>query len=174
MARNPKSDENLKMFDSNQSREEAKKNGSKGGKKSGEMRRMRKDAKKTIQYIMGLNPADSVKVQLEKAEIPKEAQSNMTATWVKCFTDYLRTGDIRLLEALMRYGGFDEAEIRKEAESKARIETMLKSGIPVGGEPERDHSNVLIVLPDDGRGAPGAQQVTQQEANLLIDPPEEQ
>lgn len=171
MARNPKQDANLKPpFDSNQSREEASKNGRKGGLKSGEARRLRKDAKKTIQYIMQLDAAAAVKANLEKAEIPEDAHSNMTATWVKCFTDYLRTGDIRLLEALMRYGGFDEAELRKARESEARVEAMNKSGIPVGAEPESgNRSDVLIVLPDDGRGAPGAKQVTQREADFLIE-----
>lgn len=171
MARNPKQDANLKPYQKGDlTSEEAKRRGSAGGKKSAEMKRLRKDAKKTIQYIMQLDAAASVKANLEKAEIPDDAHSNMTATWVKCFTDYLRTGDIRLLEALMRYGGFDEAELRKARESEARVEAMNKSGIPVGAEPESgNRSDVLIVLPDDGRGAPGAKQVTQREADFLIE-----
>lgn len=44
--------ENLKPFDSNQSREEAKKNGRKGGKKSGEVRRQKKTMREMLDYLL--------------------------------------------------------------------------------------------------------------------------
>lgn len=44
--------ENLKPFDSNQSREEAKKNGKKGGIKSGEKRRERKALKEELLLLL--------------------------------------------------------------------------------------------------------------------------
>ena len=175
MARNPKQDANLKPpFDSNQNREEASKNGRKGGKRSGEVRRMRRDAKKTIQFLMELDAVGNVEKNLDAVGIPEGERSNMTATWTKCFTEWLRTGDVRLLEVMMKYGGFDEGELRRERESRARIRAMDKSGIPVQGEIDASSKNeVLIVLPDDGRGAPGAVGITEQDAGeLLADPSE--
>ncbi len=44
--------ENLKPFDSNQSREEAKKNGRKGGIKSGEVRRARKTLREELLLLL--------------------------------------------------------------------------------------------------------------------------
>lgn len=44
--------ENLKPFDSNQSREEAKKNGQIGGIKSGEARRAKKTMKAMLDYLL--------------------------------------------------------------------------------------------------------------------------
>ena len=44
--------ENLRPFDSNQSREEAKKNGRKGGKKSGEVRRQKKTMREMLDYLL--------------------------------------------------------------------------------------------------------------------------
>lgn len=44
--------ENLKPFDSNQSREEARKNGRKGGKKSGEVRRQKKTMREMLDYLL--------------------------------------------------------------------------------------------------------------------------
>ena len=45
-------EENLKPFDSNQSREEARKNGRKGGKKSGEVRRQKKTMREMLDYLL--------------------------------------------------------------------------------------------------------------------------
>ena len=47
-------DQNLIPFTSNQSREEAKKNGSKGGQKSGEVRRQRKAMKEQMEMLLAL------------------------------------------------------------------------------------------------------------------------
>ena len=47
-------EQNLIPFTSNQSREEAKKNGAKGGKKSGEVRRQRKVMKEQMEMLLAL------------------------------------------------------------------------------------------------------------------------
>ena len=47
-------EQNLIPFTSNQSREEAKKNGAKGGKKSGEVRRKRKAMKEQMEMLLSL------------------------------------------------------------------------------------------------------------------------
>lgn len=170
MPRNPKQNANLAPpFTSEQDREKAAENGRKGGVKSGQVRRLRRDAKKAIRFLMEQDAVGNTAVNLEKVGIPEEHQSNMMATWVKRYTEWLRTGDIKLLEILMKYGGFDEAELRKAKESEARIRAMDKSGIPVPGEVEASGRNeVMIVLPDDGRGAPGAVGITEGDADSII------
>ena len=45
-------EDNLKPFDSNQSREQAKINGKKGGIKSGEVRRAKKTMKEMLDYLL--------------------------------------------------------------------------------------------------------------------------
>lgn len=47
-------EQNLIPFTSNQSREEAKKNGAKGGRKSGEVRRKRKAMKEQMEMLLSL------------------------------------------------------------------------------------------------------------------------
>ena len=168
MERNPKQDANLKPIQKGElSSEEAKRRGSAGGKKSGEVRRMYRDAKKTIRYIMELDAIGNTEENLKRVGIPEEIRTNMTATWVKCYTEWLKTGNVKLLEALMKYGGFDESELRKAKESEARIRAMDKSGIPVFGEVNPTRSDVFVVLPDDGRGAPGAITISEDEADHL-------
>ena len=83
---------------------------------------------------MELDAVGNTKENLKRVGIPDEVCTNMTATWVKCYTEWLRTGSIKLMEVLMKYGRFDKAELRKARESDARIRAMDKSGIPVLGE----------------------------------------
>ncbi len=169
MARNPKQDANLRPIQKGElSSEEAKKRGSAGGKKSAEVRRMRRDAKKTILYILELDAVGNTKENLKRVGIPEEACTNMTATWAKCYTEWLRTGDIKFLEVLMKYGGFDEAELRKAKESDARIRAMDRSGIPVLGEADSTKSEVFVVMPDNGRGTSGAITISESEADVLM------
>ena len=68
----------------------------------------------------------------------------------------------------MKYGGFDEAELRKARENDARIRAMDKSGILVLGETDPTKSEVFIILPDDRRGAPGAIAISEDEADAFI------
>lgn len=51
-------EQNLIPFTSNQSREEAEKNGRKGGQKSGEVRRQKKAMKDTMQMLLSLGLPD--------------------------------------------------------------------------------------------------------------------
>ncbi len=77
---------------------------------------MRRDAKKNIQYIMELDAVGSTAEHLKRIGIPEEACSNMTAAWVKCYTEWLRIGNVKLLKILMKYGGFAEADPTKSEE----------------------------------------------------------
>ena len=79
-ARNPKHDANLRPIQKGKlSPEEAKKRCSAGGKKSGEVRRKHGNAKKTIQYILGLDAVGNATENLQCVAIPEEACTNMTA-----------------------------------------------------------------------------------------------
>ena len=51
-------EQNLKPFTSDQSREEAKKNGAKGGKRSGEVRSMNAEMRKRLEQIVKMTLKD--------------------------------------------------------------------------------------------------------------------
>ena len=77
-------EENLKPFTSNQSREQAKINGAKGGKKSGEVRRERKTMKEMLNYLL------SKEITNNKGEKATTLEAMMTATIKKAIQ-----GDVR-------------------------------------------------------------------------------
>ena len=170
MARNPKSNANLKPIQKGElSSEEAKKRGQAGAKKSAEVRRAKRTAKETIELLMSLPAVGNTESNLETLGIPKEERTYMMASVTKAMAEWLRTGDPKYFDILMRHGGFDEAERRKTMESMARIRAMDQSGIPIQGETENiNRSEVFVVLPDDGRGAPGATAISEEDAQNLM------
>ena len=68
--------ENLKPFDSNQNREEAKKNGRKGGKKSGQVRRERANFKNILTTVFEGKPSKPLIEILKQAGIESPDKLN--------------------------------------------------------------------------------------------------
>ena len=120
MGRNPKSDANLKPpFDSNQSREEAAKNGKKGGVASGESRRKNREARAAARYVLNLAAKGQLKANLEELGYDSDAsKANMDALQARLFTMAM-SGNIEAYKTLMKYAGYDPQENRDERESIA-------------------------------------------------------
>ena len=150
-------------------KEEAKRRGHNGGVKSGEVRRNKKNARETMRMMLQLAAKGNVEQNLEALGVEETDRTNFAAMCAKSFTEYMRTGDIRQLETIIKIAGYDTSEIRKDKESEARIRAMDKSGIPIAGEMDASsHNDVLIMLPDDGRGAPGGTSVLESQAEDII------
>lgn len=79
-------EQNLKPFTSEQNREEAKKNGKKGGIKSGEVRRERKKFKETMEMLLKINiKDDKTKNTLKAFGIEDNEMNNQTLLMVGLF-----------------------------------------------------------------------------------------
>lgn len=166
MARNPKQDANLAPpFTSEQSREEASKNGRLGGIKSGEVRRARRDAKAAIQYLLGLEAQGALKNNLEKLGYEEGEMTNMAAVQARMFTSAM-SGDVNAYIQLMRLGGYEPEENRRERESlasdrrrerelEAKIEAIQGNAVASAAMSNEDGNNdVLIYLPENRRDNP--------------------
>lgn len=154
MARNPKQDANLKPpFDSNQSREEASKNGRKGGVKSGEVRRKNREARDAARFVLNLAAKGQLKANLEELGYTKEdVKSNMDALHARLFTMAM-AGDIEAYKTLMKYAGYDPKEIRDERESLAsdhRREVELEAKLNALGQAPEGSSMAVNMGSEDG------------------------
>lgn len=119
MARNPKQDANLKPIQKGElTSEEAKKRGKAGGKKSGEARRAKRDAKAAVRYLLELPPTTSLKNNLKEMGFPANEQTNMAALQARMFTMAM-SGSIEAYNTLMKMAGYEPEENRKERESIA-------------------------------------------------------
>lgn len=93
-------EENLIPFTSNQSREEAKKNGSKGGKKSGEVRRKRKAMKEQMEMLLTLPVKNQEQYNfISNLGIDKKEIDNQMALIVAMYAKALK-GDVQAFNAI--------------------------------------------------------------------------
>lgn len=99
--------------------ETAKERGKKGGEKSGEVRRAKRDARDSVQYFLGRSAKNKdIRDNLLKLGIEDEECTNMMALQGRLFTMAM-SGNLDAYLTLMRMGGYDPEEIRKERESIA-------------------------------------------------------
>ena len=106
-------EQNLIPFTSNQSREEAKKNGSKGGKKSGEVRRQRKAMKEQFEMLLTLpfKPTEQLKF-IKDLGIGEDEIDNQMALVVAMYGKALK-GDVQAFNTI-REVTQDSQTINKE------------------------------------------------------------
>lgn len=106
-------EENLIPFTSNQSREEAKKNGSKGGKKSGEVRRKRKAMKEQMEMLLTLPVKNQEQYNfISNLGIDKKEIDNQMALIVAMYAKALK-GDVQAFNSI-REVTQDDKHINKE------------------------------------------------------------
>ena len=143
-------EQNLKPFTSDQSREEAKKNGAKGGVASGIARKKKRELKSTIEMIMRLGVDDNTKRILEQLGVPEEDQSVQTAIVVAQAMKAMR-GDTKAADYLGKYASADP-RIFLEQERIALERERLAMRADADAQDDNETEDVVIYLPDNGRG----------------------
>ena len=159
MAKGKGKPENL---DPVRTKEEAKRRGANGGKKSGEVRRAKRDAKSAIRYLLDLAPTTTLKNNLKEMGFPINEQTNMAALQARLFAMAMG-GNIEAYNTIMKMAGYEPEENRKERESiasDARREKELEAKVnALGGDldgakmavnlqDEDDNNDVVIYMPE--------------------------
>ena len=162
MAVNPKSKENLKPIKKGElSKEEAKKRGSKGGKKSAEVRRAKKDSKESARYILELAAKGAIRDNLVNLGVEESERTNIVALQARLFAMAIG-GNLEAYKELMKMAGYEPEENRKERESLSadrRRETELQAkcdalgsnaatSVSVSMNDEDSRNDVVIYLPE--------------------------
>lgn len=128
----------------------AKERGRNGGVKSGEVRRAKRDARESVQYFLGqMTKMESVKSNLRELGIEEGEFSNMMALHGKLWTMAMG-GNLEAYLTLMRMGGYEPEEIRKERESLAadrRRELELDAKVAALGR--GDPAELAVNLQDE-------------------------
>ncbi len=128
----------------------AKERGRNGGIKSGEVRRAKKDARESIQYLLGrMTKSESIRSNLKELGVEQSEYSNMIALHGRLFSMAM-SGNLEAYLTLMRMGGYEPEEVRKERESIAadrRRELELDAKVAALGR--GDASNLALNLQDE-------------------------
>lgn len=133
-------------------KKEAKKRGAAGGKKSGETRRKKRDAKQAIQLVLNMAATGNLDKKLEGLGFDEEDRTNMTGITVAMMMQAVN-GNVKAYKVLMDYGGFHPDQKQRDKESEARIRRMDEGAyLPAGGADDDGGDDVVVVLPDNGRG----------------------
>lgn len=141
---------------------EARENGRKGGIKSGESKRNKREARDSIRYLLELSAKKNLEKNLQELGFPTEELTNMNALHARLFTMAM-SGNIEAYLTLMKIGGYDPEENRKERESIAsdiRREKELEakvnalrgdmdgSRMAVNLQDEDSNNDVVIYMPE--------------------------
>lgn len=98
-------EKNLKGFTSNQSREEAVKNGQKGGIRSGEVRRERKAMREQMEMLLKLPPINAqAKQKIKELGIDEKEIDNQMLLMVAIFNKAMK-GDIQAVNVVRELTG---------------------------------------------------------------------
>lgn len=117
--------------------EKARENGRKGGIKSGESKRIKREARDSIRYMLELSAKKNLESNLKELGFPECELTNMNALHARLFAMAM-SGNLDAYLTLMKMGGYDPEENRKERESIAsdiRREKELEAKVnALGGD----------------------------------------
>ena len=129
---------------------EARENGRKGGIKSGESKRNKREARDSIRYLLELSAKKNMETNLKELGFPTEELTNMNALHARLFTMAM-SGNLEAYLTLMKMGGYEPEENRKERESiasDARREKELEAKVnALGGD--MDGAQMAVNLHDE-------------------------
>lgn len=154
---NPKgAPQNLKPV---RTKDEAKKRGANGGKKSGIARRKKRDAKQAISLLLDMAAQGNLDKNLKQLGFEEEDRTNMAALMARMFTKAMG-GDVSAFKALMDYGGFHPDQKLRDKERQEHIEALKRQGAGIlpadedQNDDDEDVEDVHVYLPECERDAP--------------------
>lgn len=137
-------------------KEEAKKRGAAGGKKSGESRRAKRDIRQALEMVLNMGTAGAIDDRLAAEGYKKTDRTNMTAVAVG-LVKKAQAGDVAAARTVMDFLGFvteDQRLAREERQARTeaiKAETARKSedfAPGVDGVEEEDVEDVHIYVPE--------------------------
>lgn len=122
-------DKNLIPFTSEQNREEAKKNGRKGGIASGEARRRKKSMKESFEALFDMQASDKYKNAFKKQGYDVPDNLTMEQTLVLSMMAKAIAGDARMASLVLDVMGEKQSDRlkRKELELKEKMASDTKN-----------------------------------------------
>ena len=150
MARNPKQDANLKPIKKGElTREEAKKRGQAGGKKSGEARRAKRDARSAARFLLELAAKGKIADNLTELGFPVNEQTNLAALQARLYTMAMG-GNLDAYMTLMKMAGYENRKERESVSADRRRETEMEAKVTALGQAPDGIRTSMSLKDEDG------------------------
>lgn len=140
----------------------AKERGAKGGQRSQEVQRVKRDAQSSARFMLDLAAKGILDTNLKELGYEENERTNMAALHARLLTMAM-AGDLQAYIQLMKTAGYDTEELRKDrdlerriSETEARISSITNgdvSGISYAESTndDGDSYDTVIYVPDNGR-----------------------
>ena len=112
-------EQNLKPFTSDQSREEAVKNGSKGGKKSGEVRSVNAAMRKRLEQITKMTLREGKADKIKNLAAAKGANLTVSDAMLIKLVTLAMSGNLKAMDRLFELLGMDNPEPPEPTQSQS-------------------------------------------------------
>ena len=140
-----KRSENLKPFSSDQDRQKAAENGRKGGRKSGEIRRKKRELRAFLSDYLYRPASEDLQKRMAAYGVAERDRVNLMAMFIAVFARAMN-GDVQCARQIMQWAGLDpETEIREKAELLRMEQAGQSAAGAVGHDNESD--DVIIYNP---------------------------
>lgn len=140
----------------------AKERGSKGGQRSQEVQRVKRDAQSSARFMLDLAAKGILDTNLKDLGYEENERTNMAALHARLLTMAM-AGDLQAYIQLMKTAGYDTEELRKDrdlerriSETEARISSITNGDVAGISYAEStndygDSYDTVIYVPDNGR-----------------------
>ena len=140
----------------------AKERGSKGGQRSQEVQRVKRDAQSSARFMLDLAAKGILDTNLKELGYEENERTNMAALHARLLTMAM-AGDLQAYIQLMKTAGYDTEELRKDrdlerriSETEARISSIANGDVAgisyaESTNDDGDSYDTVIYVPDNGR-----------------------
>lgn len=140
----------------------AKERGAKGGQRSQEVQRVKRDAQSSARFMLDLAAKGRLDTNLKELGYEENERTNMAALHARLLTMAM-AGDLQAYIQLMKTAGYDTEELRKDrdlerriSETEARISSITNGDVAGISYAEStndygDSYDTVIYVPDNGR-----------------------
>lgn len=140
----------------------AKERGSKGGQRSQEVQRVKRDAQSSARFMLDLAAKGNLDTNLKELGYEENERTNMAALHARLLTMAM-AGDLQAYIQLMKTAGYDTEELRKDrdlerriSETEARISSITNGDVAgisyaESTNDDGDSYDTVIYVPDNGR-----------------------
>ena len=140
----------------------AKERGSKGGQRSQEVQRVKRDAQSSARFMLDLAAKGILDTNLKDLGYEENERTNMAALHARLLTMAM-AGDLQAYIQLMKTAGYDTEELRKDrdlerriSDTEARISSITNGDVAgisyaESTNDDGDSYDTVIYVPDNGR-----------------------